>query len=133
MSRELIGQLLLVGAGGFVGAILRFVVIGWVQRSDPVATFPLGTLAVNVIGSFLVGVLTGLVHARGLLGPEARLVVLVGLLGAFTTFSTFSYETLALLRAGALVKAFANAAGSVVTCLLAVWVGYALGAARSSA
>ena len=118
--------MLLVGAGGFVGASLRFITSGLVQRLDPLGTFPYGTLSVNVLGCFVIGVVTGLADSRGFMGPNVRLVLVLGLLGGFTTFSTFAYETLALLRDGETLRAAANVTASVLLCLLGVWLGYAL-------
>jgi CrcB protein len=122
--------LLLVGSGGFVGSVLRYAVAGWVQRLDPLGSFPYGTLAVNAFGCLAIGVLGGLADARSVLGPEARLLVLVGVLGGFTTFSTFGHETLALLRAGSIAAAGANVLASVALCLVATWLGYGFGSTR---
>lgn len=120
-------QVILVGAGGFVGASLRYIISGVVQRLDPLGTFPYGTLSVNVLGCLVIGVLGGLADARHVLGPNARLVVILGVLGGFTTFSTFAYETLALLRDGENLRAAVNVLASVLVCLLTVWLGYAMG------
>ena len=119
--------MLLVGTGGFIGASLRFLVSGLVQRLDPLGTFPYGTLSVNVIGCFVIGVLGAMADARGVLGPSARLVVFLGVLGGFTTFSTFAYETLALLRDGEALRAGANVVASVSLSMIFVWLGYVLG------
>ena len=80
-------EVFFVGAGGFLGASLRFVMSGLVQRLDPMGTFPYGTMSVNVFGCLVIGVLGGLADARHVLGPSARLFVLLGVLGSFTTFS----------------------------------------------
>jgi CrcB protein len=122
--------LLLVGSGGFVGSALRYAMSGWVQRIDPDGAFPFGTLAVNVAGCLAIGLLGGLAEARSALSPEVRLLVLIGVLGGFTTFSTFGWETVALLREGAWVPASVNVATSLMLGLFAVWLGYALGSAR---
>lgn len=100
---------------------------GLVQKLDPLGTFPYGTLSVNVLGCLVIGVLGGLADARGVLGPTARLVVVLGVLGGFTTFSTFAYETLALLRDGEHLHAAANVLSSVAVSMVAVWIGYAVG------
>ncbi len=118
--------LLWVGAGGFLGAILRYLLGGWVQRLTPAATFPTGTLAVNVLGCLAIGFVAGLVEMRHGLGPGLRLFLLVGLLGGFTTFSSFAWETLDLARSGALAPALANIALQVVLGLAAAWAGLAL-------
>ena len=108
----------------------RYSISGWAQRLDPAGSFPIGTLTVNVLGCLAIGLLAGLAEARALLGPEARLFVLIGLLGGFTTFSTFGHETLALVRAGSHGAALLNALGSVTLCLVAVWLGYGFGSTR---
>ncbi len=90
---------LLAGAGGFVGAVSRFLLGGFVQRSVPTG-FPLGTLAVNVVGCAAIGVVLGLADARGGLGDGLRAFLVVGVLGGFTTFSAFGADTVSLMRAG---------------------------------
>jgi CrcB protein len=125
-----IAQLLLVGAGGFAGSILRYGVSGLVHRLLPMSTFPWGTMSVNATGSLLIGLLGGLADTRQILTPEARLFMFIGLLGGFTTFSTFSYETLVLMRDGEHLRAASNVMGTIVICLLAVWAGYGLGRVR---
>lgn len=115
-----------IGAGGFIGALLRYGLSGAVHRGLPLVTFPLGTLVVNLVGCFAIGVATGLVESRQLFGPELRLFLLVGLLGGFTTFSTFAYETVVLTRDGEHLRAIANATTQVVLGLGCVWLGYGL-------
>ena len=78
----------------------------------------------NILGCFLIGFITGLVEVRNLLGPEMRMFILIGLLGGFTTFSTFGFETFALLRDGAFVTALANVLVQVIVGLSAVWIGF---------
>jgi CrcB protein len=109
--------------GGFAGAVLRYLASGWVQSASGSPSFPWGTLAVNVIGCFLIGVLAYLADTRGILHPQARLFVIVGVLGGFTTFSAFGNETMNLIRDGENFLAAANAIGGVLLCLAAVWVG----------
>ncbi|MGI9204438.1 MAG: fluoride efflux transporter CrcB [Woeseiaceae bacterium] len=116
----------LIGTGGFLGAIFRFSLSGFVQRSAGVAAFPYGTLVVNLIGCLLIGLAVGLMDARQLVHPEVRSFVLVGLLGGFTTYSTFGLETFALLRDADYLRAFASVALHLVAGLLLVWIGYAL-------
>jgi CrcB protein len=119
---------LLVGLGGFLGSILRFLASGFVQqRLDSLGSFPYGTMAVNIVGSATIGLLAGAADARAILSPEARLFLLVGVLGGFTTFSTFSYETISLLRGGEVVLALGNMGLTMTLCLVAVWLGYELG------
>jgi len=116
-------RLLWVGAGGFIGSSLRFLVSGWVYRALPTAAFPWGTLAVNILGCFLIGLANGLAESRGLLGPGLRLFLLIGLLGGFTTFSTFAFETVGLGRDAETARALANIGLQVGCGLVAVWVG----------
>jgi CrcB protein len=119
-------QLIAIALGGSIGAVTRFVVANgiyaWLGRN-----FPHGTLFVNVSGSFLMGFLTALMLQRFALAVEYRAAILVGFLGAYTTFSTFALETLNLFEEGSLLKASLNIFLSVVLCLVAVWVGMVLG------
>jgi CrcB protein len=117
-----------VGCGGFAGSILRYGLSGLVQRQLPLSTFPYGTLAVNLTGCLLIGWIAGLAETRQILGPGARAFVLVGVLGSFTTFSTFGYETLALVRESEHARAAANVLAHVSVGLVAVWLGHALAA-----
>jgi len=119
-------KIFLVGIGGAVGSILRFLVSGWVQSVSGVS-FPFGTLTVNVLGCFIIGVLSYLADMRGVLTPEMRALLIVGVLGGFTTFSSFGNETMALVRDGEMGYALANVALSLVLGLGAVYVGRTLG------
>ncbi len=116
-------KLLLVGAGGFVGSILRYLVSGYIQQITTSATFPFGTLAVNLIGCFVIGFLSQLAEARGVFTPESRALVFVGFLGGFTTFSTFGNESVNLFRDGENFFALVNTALHVVVGFGAVWLG----------
>ena len=114
---------LLVGIGGFVGSVLRYWLSGLAQSAAPAASFPLGTLAVNVTGCLVIGVLAELAEARGFLGSDARALLLVGVLGGYTTFSAFANETVIAIRDGAVATAAVNVLVTVTACLVAVWVG----------
>ena len=118
--------LLYIALGGAVGAVARYGVGGWVQDRAGFA-FPWGTLVVNVVGSLLIGFTLRYVEAVRL-GPEIRALLAVGVLGAFTTFSTFSYETVALLEEGAWRRALAYTIGSVALGIVAVYAGMLLSA-----
>ncbi len=115
-------QLLSIMLGGALGAISRYLlsnlVYGWFGRD-----FPYGTLSVNIIGSFLMGLLTVFFLHKSNIDPALKLGLLVGFLGALTTFSTFSLDTLQLIHEGALIRAMLNVLISVVVCVAAVWFG----------
>jgi CrcB protein len=119
-------QVLAIAGGGALGALGRYWMSGGVYRLLG-RDFPWGTLTVNVVGSFLMGLLVVLFVERLAVEPEWRAAVLVGFLGAFTTFSTFSIETLTLIEEGFTVKALLNVAASVLACVLACWAGVLLG------
>lgn len=122
----LMSRYALVAAGGLVGSVARYWLAGYVQGlSDTV--FPYGTLVVNVLGSFVLGVVAALSMERGLLSPNLRLLLGVGFCGGFTTMSTFSYESMALLRDGSVAAAMLNIGGSVLACCSGVWLGGAVG------
>ncbi len=117
---------LAIASGGAIGALGRYLVSGGVHGLLG-RGFPYGTLTVNVLGSLLMGILYILLLDRVSLSAEWRAALQIGLLGAFTTFSTFSIETLLLIENGELMRAFANIILSVVLCLAAVWVGVIVG------
>lgn len=117
-------RILAIGSGAFVGANARYWLGGWVQERMG-AAFPWGTLLVNVSGSLLIGLVMGL--ALGQNWPLGwRLFLVVGVLGGYTTFSAFAYETVKLLSEGSLLAALGNMAGSLVSTVLAAWLGLAL-------
>lgn len=122
-------HLLVIGLGGFVGAIARYLVDGVVSERTAASAFPFGTLAINLSGAFVLGLLATLTLERSLLPAEIRGPVMIGFLGAYTTFSTFTLESLRLLEAGSWMLAAGNLIGSVVLGLLAVAAGVALGRA----
>lgn len=111
----------LVGAGGFLGALGRFLVTGWFQARTE--HFPYGTLAVNVIGSLALGFLVTALADRVLTDSSLRLLAMVGFLGAFTTFSAFSHETVLLWQGGRWLALCANIGLNVGGCLLATALG----------
>ena len=115
-----------MGLGGFIGAILRYAIGGWAQRLAVDSPFPYGTLTVNIAGCLLIGLLAGLVEIRNVFSPDTRLLLLTGVLGAFTTFSTFSYETAALFRDGQIGPGLFNVGAHLLLGLGAVWAGHML-------
>ena len=123
-------KLLFVGLGGFAGAILRYLVSIFVGQLFTNSAYPYATFVVNIIGCFLIGILTRLTETsydtdigQMLVRPETRLLIFIGFLGAFTTFSTFSNEAFMLLQKSRFDVALLYVAGSVLAGLLAVWVG----------
>ena len=126
MKLDAISRLLIVGTGGFLGSVLRYATVSLSHRLLPGATFPYGTLVVNVAGCLTIGFLFGLSETRRLFGEELRLFLFIGLLGGFTTFSTFGFETHSLLRNGDVLRAAANILLHVLVGLAAVWIGHAL-------
>lgn len=121
--------LLIVGAGGFIGAILRYLMNQVVNAWFPSLTLPLGTLFVNVIGCFLIGALGYLAETNAGFSPQLQALMIIGVLGAFTTFSTFGNETFALFSEGFNLAAMVNISVQVILGLLAVWGGRSLAAA----
>lgn len=115
-----------IAAGGAIGALFRYWVSIGVHRFAG-GDFPYGTLTVNVAGSLLMGALYVLFIERMDVDPLWRGALLIGLLGAFTTFSTFSLETLNLVENGEPLRALANVAASVVLCIVACWIGVVAG------
>ena len=113
----------LVGTGGFIGSVLRYLLSGWVFRLLDKPWFPAGTLAVNVLGCLVIGFLGGIAEQRRIFAPEFRLFVFIGILGGFTTFSAFADETASLVQNGHGAAALLNIALQVMVALFAVWVG----------
>lgn len=120
------GQTLAIAAGGALGALLRFWSANWVYGLLG-RSFPYGTLAVNLLGSLAMGFSYVWLVERSSLGPEWRALVMVGFLGAFTTFSTFSIETMGLIEGGEVLKAMLNVVLSVVLCIMVAWIGLIMG------
>jgi fluoride exporter len=115
--------LLLAGLGGFIGSAARYALGLALLHRPTLLTFPLATLLVNVTGSFLIGLLAGSGATRSWLVDDVRVFLLVGILGGFTTFSSFSYDTLDLWRESGAARAALNVTLNVVLCLFAVWLG----------
>jgi len=116
----------IVGLGGFIGSALRYLIGGWAQGLSKSLDFPYGTLTVNLIGCFVIGLLGELAEARGIFTSEMRLLVFIGLLGGFTTFSSFGNDTLNLARSGQMLNALTNVAVNLIFGLLLVWLGRTL-------
>ena len=114
---------LLVSAGAAIGGALRYGISTYIQKNQSVI-FPYGTLFVNIIGSFLLGIIMFYLNEKDLIGNEFRLFLTVGLCGGFTTFSTFSYETLMLIRDSELLLAFYNVILNVVLCFAGIYIAY---------
>jgi CrcB protein len=119
-------QLLAIAAGGAAGSLLRFWMSNWVHLVAG-RSFPYGTLAVNVLGCLIMGFLFVLFIERLSDNPVLRAGILIGVLGGFTTFSSFSIETLNLIEQGSWSKAVANMGASLVLCVGATWIGAMLG------
>ena len=119
-------NLLVVGIGGFIGATLRYATGLFIGRFFADAQFPYGTFVVNMLGCLLIGFLAGITDSRQLLNDTSRAFMFTGMLGAFTTFSTFSYETMGLLQNGQTSPALTNLVLQIILGLLAVWGGIQL-------
>ncbi len=117
---------LFIGLGGFLGSIARYTLSTAVYRAAG-ESFPYGTLAVNIIGCFIIGLLMTLFQEQIIVNQNIRLFLIVGILGGFTTFSSFSYETFALMKAGNFIDASMNSVFSLIGCLVATWCGYVIG------
>ena len=113
----------LVALGGAVGSVSRYLLGVWIQSASQSVDFPFGTLTVNLVGCFVIGFLSQLAETRGVFTPETRGLVFIGVLGGFTTFSSFGNDTLNLLRDGETVNALLNIGANVIFGLALVWVG----------
>ena len=117
-------NLLLVGGGGFLGSVARYLFGGLVMHATGAPRFPFATLLVNVTGCLAIGALSGFAERAGMFSPPTRLFLITGFLGGYTTFSAFAYETYFLGREHAWVSAAANVIAQVSIGLFAVWAGY---------
>ena len=120
-------NILLVGIGGFVGSVLRYLVGGYVQETVNRLDFPYGTLSVNLIGCFVIGFLAQMGERYGAFSTESRSLIFIGVLGGFTTFSSFGNETVNLMRQGHMGNALLNVGANVFLGLLLVWLGRTVG------
>ena len=118
--------LLFVGIGGFTGSILRYVISGAIQQLTQSTSFSYGTLAVNIVGCLIIGILSQLAESYGLLTAETRALLITGVLGGFTTFSTFSNETMNLFRDSENLLGLLNIGAHIFLGLGAVWMGRTL-------
>ena len=116
----------LVALGGALGSVARYLLGTWIQAASRSVDFPFGTLTVNLIGCFVIGFLSQLAETRGAFTPETRALVFVGVLGGFTTFSSFGNDTLNLFRDGETANALVNIGANVLLGLALVWFGRTL-------
>lgn len=120
-------NLFIAGFGGFFGTMARFALNMLVYKIFDAPLFPYGTLVINVTGCFFIGLIASLAESRAMFTPEVRTFFQIGVLGGYTTFSTFGYETFALIRDGQFILGISNILLQVFVGLLAVWLGYYLG------
>jgi len=119
-------RLFLVGLGGFIGSVARYTLGGAVARLKQGTTFPLETLAVNALGCLLIGFLAALAESRGVFTGTTRAFLFIGVLGGFTTFSTFGYETFQMMRDGQFTGAAVSSALQLGLGICGVWAGHSL-------
>jgi CrcB protein len=119
-------NVLLAGFGGLIGSMLRYLINNWVYSLTDYPQFPYGVLIINIIGCLLIGFLSGLAETRDAFTPEVRIFIFIGILGGFTTFSSFGYDTFNLLRDGQFFYAAINVCVQVFVGLGAVWGGYTI-------
>jgi len=116
-------SILYAALGGAIGSVSRYLLGTWTQSLSQSIDFPYGTLTVNLIGCFVIGFLSQLAESRGVFTPETRTLVFIGVLGGFTTFSSFGNDTINLLRDGETFNALANVGANVIVGLFLVWLG----------
>lgn len=118
-------DLLLVGMGGFLGSAARYALGAWVTQQAGAGRFPFGTLTVNALGCFAIGLISGIAEQSSTFSPHTRLLLITGVLGGFTTYSAFAYETYFLAREQAWALTALNIAAQVLLGLAMVWLGHA--------
>ncbi len=123
MKARFVLSILFVALGGAFGSVSRYLLGTWIQSVSKSIDFPFGTLTVNLIGCFVIGFLSQLAEARGVFTSESRALVFVGVLGGFTTFSSFGNDTINLARDGEMFNALANVGANVILGLALVWLG----------
>jgi fluoride exporter len=119
-------NILLVGIGGALGSISRYLLGTWIQSVSKSIDFPFGTLTVNLVGCLVIGFLSELAEVRGAFTSESRAFMFIGILGGFTTFSSFGNDTINLFRDGQTFNALANVSANVIFGLALVWLGRAV-------
>lgn len=120
----MVKMLFLVGSGGFLGSVCRFLVQEWFVKATG-STFPWGTITANVLGSLIIGIVYAIVDKQGLFSQEIRLLVAVGFCGGFTTFSSFALDKFNMIKLGEFFPLMAYVSLSIILSLLMVWVGIA--------
>jgi len=115
-----------IGLGGFLGSIARYGLTSLIQTKTE-SIFPYGTMLVNILGCFIIGLLMTLFQERIVVSQNIRLFLIIGILGGFTTFSSFSYDTFAMMKTGNFLGAGLNAGVSLFGCLIATWFGFYIG------
>lgn len=118
-------KIIVIGTGGFIGAVLRYSISGWAYRVFGTG-MPYGTLIVNILGSFILGFFLFYTEGKTTISPLWRSFIAIGMMGALTTFSTFSYETFVMLQESLYLQVLSNIALNVILTLTAVWAGMVL-------
>lgn len=117
--------ILIVGTGGFIGSVMRYLVQFYVEKGMS-STFPMGTLIANVAGSFIIGVIFALAEKGNIMNSEWRIFLTTGICGGFTTFSAFAYNNFMMIKEQSFLQLFLNIAGSLFLGILAVYIGIIL-------
>jgi len=118
----MIRTLLIVGTGGFIGSVMRYLVQFYIEKSMS-STFPLGTLIANIVGSFIIGMVFALAEKGNLMSSEWRIFLTVGICGGFTTFSAFAYNNFTMIKEHSFGQLFINVGGNIFLGILAVYLG----------